>query len=248
MGWGDELIATGQARLMQESDPRPVAVRGRDGGPRWHPCWDGNPRISSDGAGAQWLESRPGHRPYIAASTPERWTWREWECPRGEIYLTKQEAQFGRQYAGRVVIEPNLLAKASPNKDWGFERYFDVVRSRPHVPWLQIGPPGTRWLPGVTHANTTSFRQAAAILANARAYVGPEGGLHHAAAAVGVPAVVIFGGYISPAQTGYRGHVNIFTGGEPCGMRVRCEHCQKAMSAITPKMVIEALANIGIRA
>lgn len=65
--------------------------------------------------------------------------------------------------------------------------------------------------------------------------------MHHAAAALGIPAVVIFGGYVSPAQTGYAAQMNLFTGGQPCGRRTECAHCADAMSDITPAMVADAL-------
>ena len=47
------------------------------------------------------------------------------------------------------------------------------------------------------------------MLSGARAAVLHEGGLHHAAAALGMPAVVLFGGMISPRNTGYDVHVNL---------------------------------------
>ena len=65
--------------------------------------------------------------------------------------------------------------------------------------------------------------------------------MHHCAAAFGVPGIVIFGGFISPATTGYGCHVNLFTGGEACGMRIPCEHCADAMRKITPEQVAAAL-------
>ena len=67
---------------------------------------------------------------------------------------------------------------------------------------------------------------------------------NHAAAALDVPSVVIFGGYISPKQTGYSTQENIFTGGEPCGMRIPCDHCATAMKAIDPEMVAEKLVAV----
>lgn len=69
--------------------------------------------------------------------------------------------------------------------------------------------------------------------------VTTEGGLHHAAAIFGIPAVVIYGGYISPRQTGYDGQVALFEGGEPCGWRKPCPHCAAAMGKIEPERVFE---------
>jgi ADP-heptose:LPS heptosyltransferase len=103
----------------------------------------------------------------------------------------------------------------------------------------QLGKGGTRVISGARFIQTRNFRHGCAVLKRARAAVVTEGGLHHAAAAVGTPAVVIYGGYISPAQTGYDGQVALFTGGEPCGMRLPCGHCADAMARITPEEVFE---------
>src|SRR5262249_52788187 len=87
---------------------------------------------------------------------------------------------------------------------------------------------------------TATFRDALCILSLARLYVGPEGGLHHAAAALGVPAVVIFGGFSSPRATGYPWHSNIAAPGKPCGSIAYCAHCREAMASITVERVLEA--------
>ena len=56
-----------------------------------------------------------------------------------------------------------------------------------------------------------------------------------------MPAVVLFGGYISPDVTGYDRHANLFTGGEACGRRTVCDHCRDAMNRITPDLVMREL-------
>lgn len=173
-----------------------------------------------------------------------QWRWNDWKCPRGEIFLTDDEKSFAEPYAGLVIVEPNLKPKASPNKDWGLGRWQALVDARRDIPWAQIGPIGTHALRGVQMIHTPDFRHGCAVLARARTAVLPEGGLHHAAAALSVPAVVIFGGFISPKQTGYAGQHNLFTGGQPCGMREPCEHCRKAMAAITVENVLQELETI----
>ena len=81
----DEIMVTGQARQLQETDPRPVYVVGKDVGPRWHWLWDGNPRFTKNKHGAQLLKNGPGARPYIdyQRSTPERWAYTDWQARRG---------------------------------------------------------------------------------------------------------------------------------------------------------------------
>ena len=234
---------------MQQADPRKVMIHDRNGAIRAHAMWVNNPRIlgrSERASRTQLLVNGPGVRPYIAAKSAERWFWREWDCPAGEIYFCGDELAFGEQLAPPspfIVIEPNNKQKASPNKDWGREHWQALValmRSAGLQAW-QLGPAGTQLVPGARLVETPDFRFACAVLARARAAVLPEGGLHHAAAALGVRSVVIFGGFISPRQTGYAGHVNLFTGGEACGMRIECKHCAAAMAAITPAMVMERL-------
>ncbi len=243
MGWGDEIMVTGVARRAQETNPLPVKVLDKKGQTRWHEIWTGNPRIASPAfAGpVQTITNGPGRRPYIERETKERWIWREWDCPTGEIYLTPQERAFGTRYSGRVIIEPNLKPKASPNKDWGKPRWASLARQLMDFGYAvaQLGEPSTPMLAGVERIQTAGFREAAAVLASAKLAILPEGGLHHAAAALGVPAIVIFGGYISPRQTGYASHMNLFTGGIPCGMRIRCQHCADAMNAILPEQIVE---------
>jgi ADP-heptose:LPS heptosyltransferase len=226
-----------------------VAVCDRRGNLRWHAIWENNPHIAmptEDMSRAQVLVTGPGTRPYIAGRSDRQWVWRDYQCPAGEIYFSAAELGFGRRHAGQVIIEPNIKANASPNKDWGMLRWLALVAllRRKGVTPVQLGPAGTRVLPGADFVETANFRDACAVLANARGAVLPEGGLHHAAAAVGTPAVVIFGGYISPRQTGYPAQENIFTGGQPCGMRVPCRHCAEAMQEITPRAVCERLLAI----
>jgi ADP-heptose:LPS heptosyltransferase len=91
---------------------------------------------------------------------------------------------------------------------------------------------------------TPSFRAAAAVLANAVAFVGTEGGLHHAAAALGRPAVVLFSEFISPAITGYRTHRNLYHAGQPCGSRSACSGCRASMEAISVDEVVSNLLEI----
>lgn len=242
MGWGDEIMVTGIARRLQERSPLRVRVHDKRGRPRWSDIWKGNPRLAPpDFKGrVQVLTNGPGRRPYVETETAQRWVWRDWICPVGEIHLGERERLFAAGYAGRVILEPALKAEASPNKDWGRLRWAELARqlSRQGHRVAQFAGPGMACLPGVELIRTASFREACAVLACARLTVLPEGGLHHAAAALGTPTIVIFGGYISPRQTGYAHQVNLFTGGTPCGMRERCRHCELAMQRIATEEVL----------
>ena len=257
MGLGDEIMVTGEARRVQMRDPRPVAVAGRDGRARWHPLWHGNPRIAAPrevaaGRAVQWIVNGPGRRPYIDDQAMARgprapWRFTAWRATPGELPCVPR-----RPPAGYVVVEPHLKPGASPNKQWGWANWQALVGLMPRVDWVQLGPPGMRVLEGAVHIPTPSFIEAGSALSGAAAAVLPDGGLHHAAAALGVPAVVIFGGFTSPANLGYDGHVNLFDpadGQSPCGERVPCAHCRRVLAAIRPETVaahLERILNDGV--
>ena len=95
-------------------------------------------------------------------------------------------------------------------------------------------------LRGVRHLETSDFRQALGVLKAAKLYVGPEGGMHHGAAAVSTPAVVLFGGFIPPQVTGYDTHINLAGSDRFCGSFNKCQHCLDAMKSISVETVYES--------
>src|SRR5262249_18357046 len=142
-------------------------------------------------------------------------------------------------------VEPNVPwhKSVAVNKDWGLKNYqavvdrlikdgFDVVQSSY----------GRDRLSGVRVVKTPTFRDALSVMSGARAALVPEGGLHHGAAAVGIAAVVIFGGFIPPTVVGYDTHHNL-TGNstEACGSLTRCDHCRRAMASISVEEVYQAV-------
>lgn len=241
-------MSSGAARHLHKKTGAKVYIRRRDHKPQWFDVWDGLPYIlRRPTPGCEILVSGGGLRDYIESKTPERWVWKRYTPHAAEIAFTPVEIAFAAPHAGRVMIEPHGKNVGHDNKRYPFNRWLEVVRSMPGELFVQCGAGDLPWLmePNVKHVVTPSFRHAAAVLAGSRALVSGEGGLMHAAAAVGVRAVVAYGGFISPAVTGYAMHKNLFTGeGLGCGLRTNCQHCTKAMSRITPTMVVDNLKEI----
>jgi ADP-heptose:LPS heptosyltransferase len=159
------------------------------------------------------------------------------------IQLTPEETATFEKLRGTpfVVIEPNIKDKAAPSKAWPMQRFAEVSRLLMRdIPVYQIGAPGTPLLDGAQRIETKTFRDVFPILKAASLYIGPEGGLHHATAAMGRPAVVLYGGYTSPLVTGYPFHANLTGGAEyACGTQFSvCPHCQAAMNRITAVDVV----------
>lgn len=245
MGLGDQLIATGLARGAAVRGKRIAFGDGRQ--IIWsagaEEVFKDNPNIARPGtqqsADVEWFEYYKGKRGYNSQAG-DRWVWNmAWRCKPGEMFFDAAELEWGARLGqGFVLIEPNVPAQKSvaPNKQWPTERY-QLVADRLRMHGLRVVQPlyagGKFSLQRVERVQTTSFRDALAVLSNAALYIGCEGGLHHGAAAVGTKAVVLFGGFIPPQVTGYDAHANLTGGAEACGSLKACPHCAAAMDKIS---------------
>ena len=243
LGYGDAILGVGIARKARQKHPTKKVAIGDGSIVEWIPeIHDGNPYLlKRHEPGCIWVHSHKSFRPYvdIAKSTETKYVWkRDFKASPGELFLTEEEKAIHAEHAGSVYIEPNIKGWLGPNKDWGFDRWQEVVKRMPHIRWVQ-GEGKT--LEGVTQVDTESFRDACALLSHCYLFVGTDGGLHHAAAALDKRAVVVWGGYTHPRNLGYDFHTNLHAGGEPCGEVKECSHCKKQMDKITVEMVVKAI-------
>lgn len=240
-------MAAGEARLAHEKTGRPVLITDPVGTPQWSEVFEGNPYILRKpfaAGGFVRVISSSGHRPYIAAKSAGRWTWKPYKPIPAQMFFTEAELAFAECCRGKIMIEPGGKQIGHKNKLWLRERWQELVDTTP-LPFVQCGPAiGTKWLEGVDAVQTAAFRQALAVLSVCRALVTTEGGLMHGAAAVGTPAVVLWSEFIAPNVTGYAHHRNIRHATRTCGMRVNCPSCRKSMEAITVREVADALTEI----
>jgi Glycosyltransferase family 9 (heptosyltransferase) len=250
VGFGDEIIASGLARGARERGKRIAFGDGHaiQWGPWCREIFKGNPNIAPPGSewakDLEWIAHYKGHRLYNKASNG-RWVWNyEFHPVPGEFFFDDIEKYVASKYArGFVVVEPNVPwhKSVAANKDWGDGKYEQVAQvlmdAGFHV--VQFKHRNSRRLiKGAQIVELPKFRHVIAVLQRAALYIGPEGGMHHAAAAVGIKAVVIFGGFIPPEVTGYSGHINLTGGAKACGNITSCLHCRNAMAAIDVDDVI----------
>jgi hypothetical protein len=235
-------MAAGRAVALSRLSGLPVLILDRNGAPRWSPHWAGNPHIldpqRASGIVHVTLCDAKGARPYVDTITAKRFRWRAGQQPaRPSLYLTAGD-RAARLEGDYVALAP-ATKRDRPNKRWPHWAALGAL-----LPWrgVEIVPAGDRPLTGLPTAHTASFREAAGVLAAARGVIAPEGAMHHAAAALGVPAVVIYGSWIGPDITGYPGQVALTAGGRhaPCGLVAACPLCLAAMSSITPEQVLDA--------
>lgn len=236
MGLGDEILALGQARAAG----RKVQIHGKGHARRWHWLWERAPYVARLGEPGEFpvIVNGPSCRPYIdyKRTTKDRWAFTSWRASPGELFDVHPDPRA----EGLVLLEPHIKATASPNKQWG--RWQELVHDYPDVPWSQLGNPGTKWLTGVVRLETRDFADACNLMAGCATAVLPEGALHHVAAALRRRVVVLFGGYLRPATTGYETHINLAVDDpEALGWRIRHPACTRAWSRITPATVRAAV-------
>ena len=105
----------------------------------------------------------------------------------------------------------------TPNKDWPDEYWGDLLdRLTARFSVIEIGAsaqdrgvqPGDHYL---DLRGKTGLEELVAAIGAADLHVGPISGPVHIAAALGTPAVVIYGGYEHPVCTAYPGNINLYS-------------------------------------
>ncbi len=244
MGIGDWILASADVAVAHKRHGvRCVVGDGKRS--FWSEVFDNNPKIAKTlepGETFAWVPNVPQNRPYIEAITPTSFVYRkDFRAVPGELFLTDEEQREKGDY---ILVEPNTKDKfTGPNKAWRWDRWEEVVKLPYH--FVQTGALDQPTLPGVERIFTKTFREALSVLSGARMLVTTDGALHHAAAALGVPAVVIWGGAASPVNLGYESHVNLWSGAVPCGTwNGICPHCREALDAVTVETVKNAVSAV----
>lgn len=240
---GDILMSMGEGRYLFDRTSQPVLIVGRDGRPvADHGLFRDIPYLLSQPPGNQEFQTLingPGLRPYIMAKSADRWTWRPYRPRPAEFVFSQEELEFAEPYRGRLMIEPTVKLCGHDNKAWptgSWHKLINLLRAE-RIDLLQCLPQGKSNLVDCV-AKTPTFRHAAAVLAVSAGFIGTEGGLMHAAAAVGTPTIILWSEFIAPEITGYNFHRNIRHAGESCGRRRNCPGCRASMEAITPGEVL----------
>lgn len=213
---------------------------------------------------------------YVARETPGRLEWKPGGHVidiilasfgvkaidhRTEMYFTDAERQAARATLRAcgvgdryIAIEPNSRGEwFSDLRVWPVDRWQQVVdrlRAAFKESWriVQVGEAGRPVLNGVVDmTGKTSFREAVLTLSEARLFLGLEGGLMHAANAVGVPSVIVWGGTTEPGFAAYpERHAVICRHVEcaPCGLRRDCPHEKRCLTSIDVDSVCDAASRL----
>jgi ADP-heptose:LPS heptosyltransferase len=169
---------------------------------------------------------------------------------RSRVYLTEEERTRARARLGdtpRPVLTFNTRSKEE-TKNWpegAWRELLARLRERFHL--VQLGDAAEPGFDGVQRlAGALSLRESMAVLSQAQLHVGGVSFLMHAASGLDVPAVIIYGGRETPANSGYTTNENLYAAVEcsPCWLHSslgeRCPHAMKCMHAISPTQVLAA--------
>jgi ADP-heptose:LPS heptosyltransferase len=146
-----------------------------------------------------------------------------------------------------IVIEPQSNDEYTVNKKYPIEKWQHVANElmRQGHNLVQIGThTKDQLLDGVIDlTGKTSFRTAAIIISKSRLFVSSEGGLMHAANAVGKDAVILYTGFIHPTMTCYSENINLWIGAShgPCGMKILCRQCLSDSESHDPNQILDAI-------
>jgi len=119
-----------------------------------------------------------------------------------EIYFSKNEIEeFSKKFSHLkdfALIQPQAKTTYTPNKEWGFEKYQEVIkRTKDTIKWVQVGLKDDRLLNNVIdlRGKTTTLRELAFVIKKSNFVLSNEGLLNHLAAAVGTRSFVVFSGF-----------------------------------------------------
>jgi len=166
------------------------------------------------------------------------------------LSLTEDETQGASWAAGEVVVQSSGLGGRLPmqNKQWYEERFQAVIDALCNeIRFIQLGSASDPPLRKVRDLRgRTTIRESAAVLYNARLYVGTVGFLMHLARAVECPSVIVYGGREAPWQSGYLCNTNIYTPVPcaPCWRYNSCEFGRRCMDKIAVADVLRAIRDM----
>lgn len=193
------------------------------------------------------VRNGPNCRPYIVYpfSKETGWTFdKSFRCADhvAKIYLTDAELARGKearkQHGKYILIEPFTKHQ---NFRWPLAKWNQLVAACPDLTFVQHTHKDSVQLVTGAIPEEATFREACGLLTGADAYVRSESGMCHAAAALGVRQVTIFGGCMDPEVMAGYPLQTVLAEGPPCGSWLPCDHCAKVMERLAVGQVIDAL-------
>lgn len=132
------------------------------------------------------------------------------------VYFSDTEIEFARKIRnelGKPFILLQVTPRSHPGKAWPGERWAEVVKfiDSQGMATVQVGLSDEEAIPGaVSLLGNTTILQSLALLTQTVFFLGIDSVFQHAAYALKVPALVLFGAS-TPAVWGYPTHINLYS-------------------------------------
>jgi len=173
---------------------------------------------------------------------------------RTKIFLTDKEKKnnpLPKSLKPWLGIQSTGNKVTTKNKNWSVEKFQDVANNlKEKYSLVQFGsfddPPLNVDL---NLCGKVSIRESFAALAQCTYFIGQVGFLMHAAASVKVPAVIIYGGFEAPWQSGYNYNINLYNPVPcaPCWIWGDCPNSNVCMKEISSDDVLEAFSKLELK-
>lgn len=169
-----------------------------------------------------------------------------------ELYLTDREEALAKAMLEKVA-HPRIAIHTTSNftsKNWMQSEWAALVGRNTGYRFVQIGGANEKLVEGAVDMMGTPLRVAFALIGACDALVGVDSAMAHAATAMGIPSVVLFGAS-SSAVYGHIGNIALSANSD-----VRCPPClellfeadcpfdNKCMRAINAEVVSRALESL----
>ena len=170
---------------------------------------------------------------------------------RCRVYLLEEEKTAAAallRNISRPLITINTASREKV-KMWPVEKWRELIPQLARIgSVVQLGDASEPEFESVHRfAGKLSMRQSMAVLAHSNLHIGPVSFLMHAANGLDVPAVIIYGGRETPANSGYAENENLYAAIEcsPCWIHDSrgqiCPRQIECMGRITPRDIMAAV-------
>jgi ADP-heptose:LPS heptosyltransferase len=170
---------------------------------------------------------------------------------KNEIFFSKDEIEQYRlkfKLLSRFsLINPVGKDSYTPNKNWGFDNFQQIVDSSDNINWIQVGISDDKKLLGVLdYRGTTTLRELFYLVSKAEFILANEGLLNHIASAFNAKSYVVHSGFSQTALSKYDNTTcfsnNVACEYSPCWKLDECGIPNKpCINSITPNKVLERI-------
>jgi ADP-heptose:LPS heptosyltransferase len=168
-----------------------------------------------------------------------------------EIYFSEDEIKiYKRKFKLPInysLISPLGKSSYTPNKNWGFENFQNVVKYSDNIRWIQVGLPKDKKLFGVVDCfQNITLRELFYLTSKAQFILAEEGLLNHISSAFKTRSYVVHSAFSQLSLAHYQNTVLISNHNAcefaPCWRLEECGVKNKpCIFDITPKTVLEII-------